>query len=118
MILWTLLITAFIALFMMVFTRYRYDDDRWVTWDILSDILIATVNLIGGIVSALKGDWASGINLTIAAWFFWMAWRKWRRWKNRKKATQALGAKSKALRDSLVKRMREGLRPSPVKVPI
>jgi hypothetical protein len=37
----------------------------------------------------------------------------------RKKIKEALGAKSKALRDKVVKRMREGLQPSPdtVRIP-
>lgn len=46
-----------------------------------------------------------------------MAWLDWRKRKKRK-AGEALGAKSKALRDSLVRKARELRQPRPQRVPV
>jgi hypothetical protein len=43
-------------------------------------------------------------------------WDAWKRWKDKRKAFAALGNKAKALRDKLVKNMREGMQPSPVRI--
>lgn len=66
----------------------------------------------------LRHDYGdTGLALACAAANIFLAWRWWRKWKDRKKIAQLLGAKSRALREKLVRVMREGQQPSPVKVP-
>lgn len=70
------------------------------------------------IASLARHDYLSaGFYLAAGAFCAWMIRRWWRKWKDRKKITQLLGAKSRALREKLVRVMREGQQPSPVKVP-
>lgn len=45
----------------------------------------------------------------------WMYWRRWR--KGKRRLRDALGAKSRALRDALVRKSRESAQPRPVQVP-
>ena len=45
----------------------------------------------------------------------WMYWQRWR--KGKRKLRDALGAKSRALRDALVRKTRESAQPRPVRVP-
>lgn len=72
--------------------------------------------LVAGSMEALPGilyrDWITittgGLNAAVAAWLLW------RRTRKSKRAAAALGAKSKALRAGLARRMRQSRRPSPV----
>jgi hypothetical protein len=96
----------------------RYSDDRWVTWELLADVLVTVANGIAAIAELLGHDWVWCISAMFTMWMAWETWKDWRNWKNRKKIMKALGGKAKALRDKLVKRMREGTTPSPVKVPV
>ena len=57
----------------------------------------------------------SGVMAAVTAW---VAWRLWRKRKNRKRALDALGAKSRALRDALVRKARDAARPRPVLRPV
>jgi hypothetical protein len=45
----------------------------------------------------------------------WVSWRRWR--KGKRRLRDALGAKSRALRDALVRKSRESAQPRPVRVP-
>lgn len=108
--------TGLAAFIMSLVMHRRHDDDRWKVYEILGDFLIGLANLIGAIVLAFQRNPAGCINFAFAVWMFWEMWKDWRNWKNRKKVTEALGYKTRALRDKLVKRVRE-LGPSPVRVP-
>lgn len=57
------------------------------------------------------------IDIVLLIWTIWRVWTTWKKWKDRKKALNALGNKAKALRAKLVRTMKEGTVPSPVKVP-
>jgi hypothetical protein len=63
------------------------------------------------IASAASTDWSAlaGGVLSLAAAIAWRWWRK-----NRKRATEALGAKGEALRDALVRSMKQAAKPRPV----
>jgi hypothetical protein len=64
--------------------------------------------------NAVQSHWGSAAWFSVCAAccaFAW--WTHWRRRRKRRRAAAALGAKSRALRDALVRRVRE-LRPRPV----
>jgi hypothetical protein len=72
---------------------------------------------MAGIWRALEGMWPNVLVWTFSAAFFaWMALRDRRR-KNRRRIREAIGAKTRALRDRLVRRVR-ALRPRPVLRPV
>jgi membrane protein DedA with SNARE-associated domain len=54
----------------------------------------------------------AAIGVAVLVFIFWWTGRR-----KRRQAPRSLGAKSKALRDAIVRRVRE-LRPSPVRVPV
>lgn len=67
---------------------------------------------------ALSGAWPpAAIYAAVALLAAWQWWRHWRR-RRRDRARASLGAKSRALRDALVRRMRESLAPRPGPVPV
>jgi hypothetical protein len=94
-------------------------DERWRVWGILANGLTCVVNFGSFIYYTLKGQpenaaWSAG-GFTIGAF---MVWWLWRNWKDKKKVKEALGAKSKALRDKLVKKVKQTAQPRPVRVPV
>lgn len=77
---------------------------------------VASDAFYGGLVVywVVTRAWVSaGIGVAIIVLILWRDHRKGKR----RKARESLGAKSRALRDALVRRVR-GLRPSPVRVPV
>jgi Flp pilus assembly protein TadB len=68
------------------------------------------------ITDIMNGLWLALIfasaNIALAAFLWWLSRRK------RKRAQAALGAKSRALRDALVRRAREAAKPRPVLRPV
>ena len=81
--------------------RGRGDEVSW--W------MTCAANVLGVAVRAAGGMWASvavyGIAAGVCAWF---AWR--RRRKGRKRAAALVGAKSRAIRDAIVKRAKDASR--------
>lgn len=49
--------------------------------------------------------------------WLWLLWKWLRRRKNRRRIMKMLGAKSRALRDKLVRSLRDSMQPSPVRIP-
>lgn len=76
-------------------------------------ILIVGGEVAGIVLAVLSGTYALAavyaIDLAIQLWLLWQHWRKIRR-----RIAASLGAKSRALRDALVKRARQAARPRPV----
>ena len=63
---------------------------------------------------ALRGIWAmAALMIVVAVMNGWLWWRWWKR-RKRKRAVALLGAKSRALRDALVRAMRRERKPSRV----
>lgn len=93
-------------------------DDRVFIWGLALNAVIA-LNDTGEIIYCLlKGRYADipmwGIGLAFAIFIIWLILRQW---KNKDKVKAALGAKTKALRDKIVRRMRETEQPTPVRIP-
>lgn len=55
----------------------------------------------------------AGLDMFMIGLVIYEVWQAWRRWRDKRKAFEALGAKSKALRDKLVKNLRDTTQPSP-----
>lgn len=96
-----------------------HNDDRWRVWAILANSITCLVDLGTFIYYLFKGNpsqaaWGIG-GATVSAFVVWWLWRNW---KDKKKVKEALGAKSRALRDKLVRKVRETQQPRPVKVPV
>lgn len=77
---------------------------------VIADILYAVGDLMRQRWGAVAWD------LILATYFAWLLWRRWR--KHRKTVAALLGAKSRALRDALVRRQREVARSRPVLRPV
>lgn len=73
-------------------------------------------NVVIGTGDILDGSWPWSI-LSYATAVV-LAWLWWRNRKRRKRVLDALGAKSRALRDALVRRTREAAQPRPVLRPV
>lgn len=81
-------------------------------------VIVFIQDVVYDILDIIHRDWPGlGLSLGLTAFAAWMLWNKWRGWKDRRKVMDALGAKSRALRDKLVEKMREGRQPSPVRIP-
>jgi hypothetical protein len=70
-----------------------------------------TLHMIGALAT---GDWTWGIWALIAASAAWSLWDDHNAGRKLRGALSLLGDKSRALRDSLVRRARRAARPSPV----
>jgi membrane protein implicated in regulation of membrane protease activity len=80
------------------------------------DALLVVGNVLIGFADILNGVWQwSILSFAVAAV---MAWLWWHRRKRRKRAGDALGAKSRALRDALIRRTRQAAKPRPVLRPV
>lgn len=109
-LLWALLwppVWALLCLWLLTGRRCSLDPVAW-PWACAA---------AGGLIDDLAGRWwlAGAVNLcqvAIAVLIWW-----YRRRRDRRKALAALGAKSRALRDALVRRAREAARPRPVLQP-
>jgi uncharacterized membrane protein YccC len=67
------------------------------------------------IASVLQRSWSwAAFGAVFAVFFGWVWWHERRKRKNRRRVADALGAKSKALRDAIVQRAREAMQPRPV----
>lgn len=96
-----------------------HGDERWRIWGMLANGITACVDFGSFIYYMIKGNagqaaWCGSAGL-LAAFIVWWLWRNW---KDKKKAKEALGAKSKALRDKLVDKVKQTQQPRPVKVPV
>lgn len=86
----------------------RFHPDTFVVIVTIYGVLNIAGNIFLVIVAITHHDWA-----IVPLWTFfiavtaWYVYHTWKKWKNRKKVLAALGAKSKALRDKLVQRVRE-----------
>jgi O-antigen/teichoic acid export membrane protein len=108
------LIICFVAQMINIFRG----DERWRIWAILANGINALVDFGSAIYYILHGKPVSAVEdllwgtfaLLIVLWL-------WRNWKDKKKVKEVLGAKSKALRDKLVKKARESAQPRPVRIP-
>ena len=79
--------------------------------------LFAAGDALNGIGSLMRAQWGSAAwSFALAMFFAWLAWKRWRR--HRKRAAALLGAKSRALRDALVRKAREAAKPRPVLRPV
>ena len=76
--------------------------DGWLLWQAVRS---------GRVLDAVVDVVLMAINLAL----LWVYWRRWR--KGRRRLRDALGAKSRALRDALVRKTRESAQPRPVRVP-
>lgn len=106
-----------VLLFCIMQRRQGHEHAAWLAgFAMLCVFLFAdVVNLI---VYLHDRNWVQAaiwlVNLGIAIWAFRSGWRN----KRRKKAMEALGAKSRALRDKLAEKMRDAMpHPAPVPVP-
>ena len=89
--------------------RGRRQLGRWLTD--LADWPLIGMEACYATSSALQGQWGAAVFFAaIAAWWAWQWWN--RRRKGRAKAW--LGAKSRAVRDALVRKLREARKPRPV----
>ena len=70
-------------------------------------------DVLFGIGALMRSQWGlAAWDFALAAFWAWLLWRWWR--KRRDRITALLGAKSRALRDALVRKQRELARPRPV----
>jgi membrane protein implicated in regulation of membrane protease activity len=94
---------------MQVAARRRRDN-------LTPDALYIAGNVLIGFADIFNGVWQwSILSFAMAAV---LAWLWWHRRKRRRRAQAALGAKSRALRDALVRRTREAAKPRPVLRPV
>lgn len=94
-------------------------DSRWAVYGIMANGAAAIYNLVMLFIDFKDHHYAdTGWNTFGFLLSVWCIWWLWRNWKDKKKVKEALGAKSKALRDKLVRKVREGSQPRPVKVPV
>jgi hypothetical protein len=79
--------------------------------------LFSAGDTLTGIGSLMRAQWGGAAwNFALGAFFAWLAWRRWR--KHRKRIAALLGAKSRALRDVLVRKAKEAAKPRPVLRPV
>jgi hypothetical protein len=92
---------------------------QWRVYAILACSFGALYDLVGVVDSLLERHYESmGVYVFALALNIMIIFFLWRTWKDRKKVTEALGAKTKALRDKIVRKLRETRKPSPVRVPV
>jgi uncharacterized membrane protein YfcA len=93
---------------LLVWFRDRLHPDTYVVAGTIYGVLALIGTVFGFIVYAQRSDAGdttiSGVGIIVLIYYLY---RLWKNWKNRKKTLAALGAKSKALRDTLVRRMRQ-----------
>ncbi len=76
-----------------------------------SDGLLGAANLVIGISIQLSGPaWGGAISTTLGLLLLWTWWNRRRR---QQRGTASLGAKSRALRETLARRMAERAIPAP-----
>jgi Na+-driven multidrug efflux pump len=81
--------------------------------------LSALLDLCLSVNFAIEGVWwAAGLFTFFAAACAWNWWDEHRKNRGKRRAVDALGAKSKALRDAIVRKAREVARPRPVLRPV
>lgn len=90
---------------------------RWPVGEVVEDMGLLGANGMYGTGAVLLGQWEhAGISAVVVAVVGWHIWRRHRR--ERKRVAGLLGAKSRALRDVLVRRVREVAKPGPVLRPV
>lgn len=94
---------AFIAWAFLSLIRGRWNN---------AALLFAAANLSNAILDSWP---VKLLDLFFAAWLLWLWWNDDDTKRRRKKAAEVLGAKSAAMREALLERLR-GLSPSPVPV--
>jgi hypothetical protein len=100
------------------FYLFKKDDPRWIIWGVVANVFVGLCDLISAIIAAMHGQWgAAGGDFLAFGIAVFCIWWLLRRWKDRKKVMALLGAKTRALRDKVVKRMKETTVPSPVRIP-
>lgn len=109
----------------MAFWALTFLGQRWLHGDTLFTAVMAFgMLLVAGdawlFVQAVRsGDTPVAVVLTgltvVTLMVLWMYWQRWR--KGKRRLRDALGAKSRALRDALVRKSRESAQPRPVRVP-
>lgn len=106
------LVYVFFALLICDLVAYTTGHRELSDWlNIASDTVFAVIVLW----QFLDREWGPGfLGVAVLLFLAWLDWRK----RKRRKAAEALGAKAKARRDALVRKVRESLRPSPVRVPV
>jgi membrane protein implicated in regulation of membrane protease activity len=63
----------------------------------------------------MRGSWLTiPLDAVLMVLDAWLWWREYRKRKDRRRALEAIGDKTRRLRDALVRRAREAARPSPV----
>ena len=73
----------------------------------------AAGNLAYAASDAIKGDWTdAAFSVALAIFILWFWW--WLRRRRKDRAPLAIGAKTKAARDALVRKAREAAKPRPV----
>jgi MFS family permease len=70
------------------------------------------------IISAVQREWGWAAWIAVCAVIMGLWWRNCRKRRKRKRAAAMAGAKSRALIEALVKRVRETARPRPVLKPV
>ena len=114
-------VMVFVAVGVLPAAVWRMLMGEWFQWRVLVTVtflILFTVNLVGVIVYAFDSDYASvGVSAFGMIWCSLVIWWLWRNRKDRRKAAEFLGAKSRALRDKVVRKMRETQVPSPSPVP-
>jgi hypothetical protein len=98
--------------------RLRGERFQWRVLTTAMYLILFTVSLVGVIVYALDSDyWDAAWCALGVIWCGFLIWWLWRNGRDRRKAAGFLGAKSRALREKVVKKMRELQVPSPAPVP-
>lgn len=107
-------IPGIILWFIFLFTQRRIKIENAVTLGTVAAIFLIPATVLQMLVYFHARDWVSMvINGVFMVVVIWMLWDLWKKWKNKKKALSAIGAKTKALRDKLVKNMRDTAQPAP-----
>jgi threonine/homoserine/homoserine lactone efflux protein len=88
--------------------RSRFHPDTYMVLVSIGTFLYLPGVVILFIFDAEHQDWASAtIDLLCGAFVLWWFWRNWKRWNNRKKFKKALGSKSRALIDKMLRNLRQ-----------
>jgi heme A synthase len=80
--------------------------------------LLIFVGLIGStIIDIKRHSWGNVAgDILFLALTAWILWDVWKRWKDKKKAAELIGAKTRALKDKVLRKYREGLQPIPERI--
>ncbi len=112
-----LYILALPVLILQFVSLRRRDNVRYLWAIAMWGALVFPADIICAIIDGLHNRWGDvAVDLFYAAVTVFLVWYSWRNKKKRKKALDALGAKSKALREAIVKKMREVQQPAPIPV--